>query len=156
MVSDAVLTAGIVAIAGLAGPALMHVLASRTKRRELADHNKRLDDVRDQAAEAARLLVASDARATRDNKVTNGKLDVIHTLVNSNTTTLMRNEFDAITREAALMREVVTLNKAAGHQPSAATIAAIEATDRKIRELETALADRSTQDVIVEKQTAGQ
>jgi len=99
-------------------------------------------DVAAQAAEAARLLLANNERVARTQTETNGKLDVIHTLVNSNMTAAMQSEFDAVTRELAMMREVASLKQAAGHKPDAATLAAIEATEARLHELDANLADR--------------
>jgi hypothetical protein len=73
---------------------------------------------------------------------TNGKLDIIHTLVNSNMTAAMQAELDAIRRELAMMREVVALNLAAGREPTVETLAAIEATEAKITKLSSQLAER--------------
>lgn len=75
--------------------------------------------------------------------ITNSKLDVIHTLVNSNMTAAMQAELDATVRELALMREVIALKSEHGRDPSADALAAIESTTKKIAELRAVLADRA-------------
>src|SRR5688572_18678682 len=77
--------------------------------------------------------------------ITNEKLDTIHILVNSNMTAAMQAELDATVRELAMMREVISLNKAAGRKPSAEAIAALEMTQEKINELRSQLEDRGRQ-----------
>lgn len=99
--------------------------------------------IADQAAEAARLLLAANERVATTAAETNGKLDVIHTLVNSNMTAAMQAELDATTRELAMMREVASLNAAAGRAPTIEVLAAIDATESKISELTAAMADRA-------------
>lgn len=99
--------------------------------------------IADQAAEAAALLLAANERVARTAQVTNGKLDVIHTLVNSNMTAAMQSEYDATVRELAMMREVLALKQAAGGSPGAEALTAITATEVKLAELAAALEDRA-------------
>jgi hypothetical protein len=99
--------------------------------------------IADQAAEAAALLLAANERVARTAQVTNGKLDVIHTLVNSNMTAAMQSEYDATVRELAMMREVLALKQAAGGAPGAEALTAITATEVKLAELAAALEDRA-------------
>jgi len=108
-----------------------------------ADLAKSQKMIADKAAEAAELLLANNERVARTQQETNGKLDVIHTLVNSNMTAAMQSEFDAVARELAMMREVAALKQAAGQEPSPETLAAISATEAKLHELDAALADRA-------------
>ena len=98
---------------------------------------------REAADKVARQLLVVDQRVHATAEKTNDKLDVIHTLVNSNMTAAMQAELDAIRREVVMMREVVALNLAAGREPTIETLAAIEATEEKILKLETQLADRN-------------
>jgi hypothetical protein len=74
--------------------------------------------------------------------MTSRKLDVIHTLVNSNMTTHMQSELDAIVRELAMMREVARLHEDAGREPTEETLAAIKVTEAKVAELRAVLGDR--------------
>jgi hypothetical protein len=99
--------------------------------------------IADQAAEAATLLLANNERVAETQKETNGKLDVIHTLVNSNMTAAMQSELDATVRELAMMQEVMELKRTAGQEPSPETLTAVGATTTKIAELQATLADRA-------------
>lgn len=70
------------------------------------------------------------------------RLNVIHTLVNSNMTAHMQSELDAIVRELAMMREVSRLHEDAGRAPTEETLAAIQLTESKVAELRAVLSDR--------------
>lgn len=94
------------------------------------------------ADEASRALLAANEHVAAAADRTNEKLDIIHTLVNSNMTAAMQSELEAIQREMALMHEVVALNRAAGREPAREALAAIEATQAKITELTIALKER--------------
>lgn len=102
--------------------------------------------VKAQAAKAAELLIASDEKNAARADVMSGKLDVIHTLVNSNMTAAMTSEYEAIRREYAMMLEVIDLKKVAGHEPTLQTLATLKATEAKIAELAATLDDRSRGD----------
>jgi len=125
---------------------------TRQRRRDKKEDWAREDAVAAQAAEAARLLLAENKKVAATAAVTNNKLDIIHTLVNSNMTAAMQAEYDATVREIAMMKEVIALNQAAGREPSPEAIGAIEATQTKINELQAALADRLKQAEVVEQQ----
>lgn len=120
-------------IISLVVSALLAVFASITAPLILAQRTAAMHR-EDRLADWAR----QDALAAK----TNGKLDVIHVLVNSNMTAAMQAELDAIKREIVMMREVAALNLAAGREPTVEALAAIEATQVKIAELESQLADR--------------
>ncbi len=106
----------------------------------------RQDAAAAKAAEAARLLLAANERVAATSVVTNNKLDVIHTLVNSNMTAAMQAELDATIRELAMMQEVIDLKQASsGRPPGVEALAAIASTKLKIGELRAILKDRSTQ-----------
>jgi hypothetical protein len=134
----------------------------------------RTDAVAAQAAEAAALLlekqdqvaertdavaatllhaneeVAVAARTSRDKLA--GKLDVIHTLVNSNLTAAIQSELVAIENQLVMMHEMVDLRKAAGQATSAGTLAAIGSLETHIEELRTQLAERKRQDELANAQ----
>lgn len=109
-----------------------------------------------QAAEAARLLVESNEAVAEIARETNtrldSKLDIIHTLVNSNMTAAMQSEMDSTIRELAGLKEIVRLNKLAGSAPSEEALAAILSTEAKIVELQTNLNDRRSQAETAEAQ----
>ena len=132
----------IVAVASTTSPLLLAYLSNRNARLIKQEDYARQDKVAAQAAEAAHLLLAANERVAVTTEVTNSKLDVIHTLVNSNMTTAMQAEFDATVRELAMMREVIALKQTAGHAPGIDTLAAVKSTEDKITELRTALKDR--------------
>jgi hypothetical protein len=167
LIDQSVIIAAIVAISSMTAPILLAWMTNRTRHQERMEDYARQDQVAKKAEEVAKqaavaadllavqqraattqvkqtaeLLVASNERADTNATATNIKLDVIHTLVNSNMTAAMQAEYDATVREAAMMREVVSLKQAAGHDPTIETLAAIEATDKKIADLRAALADR--------------
>jgi hypothetical protein len=84
------------------------------------------------------------------NENTNSKLDTIHVLVNSNMTAAMQAELDATIRELAMMKEVISLNRAAGRSPAVEAISALDMTQAKISELKSQLADRARQTRVAE------
>jgi membrane protein implicated in regulation of membrane protease activity len=86
-------------------------------------------------------LVAARLQAAGD--VTNGKLDVIHTLVNSNMTAAME---DALGSKVALL---VALRRMAGALPSADEQDLINTTEAEIAERRAELHDRQQQAAIV-------
>jgi hypothetical protein len=96
----------------------------------------------DKAAEAASLLLTNNKRVEIATDITIQKLDVIHTLVNSNMTASMKAELDAVKAQLVLLREVMSLNSVAGREPDVDAIAVIKVTQAKIAELSVALADR--------------
>lgn len=148
------------ALTSTIAPILLAVIAYRQRRQEKFDEYtrqdqvaarvedaarkllQRQDEVAAKAAEAAKLLLANNERVAADAEKANAKLDVIHTLVNSNMTAALQSEMDATTRELAMMREVVELKRAAGSDPTTEVLAAIEATKMKLGELAATLADR--------------
>jgi hypothetical protein len=88
-------------------------------------------------------------RETRHNTA---QLNVIHTLVNSTLTAALQSELDATRRERMLLREIVVMRKDAGHDATTDQVAALEAIDRKIRELTQAMLDRADQTRMAEIQ----
>lgn len=128
---SAVLVALIVAVFGFLGPMLL-------RRQEY----RRQDELAEALAKTQRV---------RDDE-THGQLEQIHTLVNSDKTAGLQREHDALIAQAALMNEVIELKLAAGSQPSASTITALDMTKFRIDELETELADRAKATKLGERQ----
>ncbi len=128
--------------ATVVSPLILAVITNSQHRRDRKEDWRRQDEVRDQAAKAAELLIISNNSTTNIANATNRKLDIIHTLVNSNMTAAMQAELDATVREVAMMKEVIALNIAAGRSPSSESEAAIKLTQGKINELKAALKDR--------------
>jgi hypothetical protein len=102
-----------------------------------------------QAAEAARLLLADNAQRAEvlaaAGTVTNGKLDQIHTLVNSNLSKAIEDQLEATEQQLILLREVAELKRAAGREPSPEATAALQRIEAKVAELRTQVADRAAQ-----------
>ena len=139
----------IVGIFGFSGPLLLAVVQYMVHSREKRQDYARQDVVAKQAATVAKSLLISNEQVARNAEtaatavlVVTNKLDVIHTLVNSNLTTALQNELEAASRELVLMREVITLHTAAGRKPSVETLAAIRAAESKVSELRATLNDR--------------
>jgi hypothetical protein len=152
-------------------PVWVAILKSRSDREQRQEDRAQIAEVARQAAEAARLLVErQDAAASKADSVasklvmntakvaestreTNDKLlevakvtSVIHTLVNSQLTASKQSEFNAITRELALLHEV------GGHNPSNRIIEAIKTAEANLQELAIILADRKSAADAVEAQ----
>jgi hypothetical protein len=138
--------AAIAAIAGMASgiiaPIALAIIANRARSQEKREDWERQDAVAAQAAEAAKLLLAANERVAKSTQATNGKLDVIHGLVNSNMTAALQDQLDTNIREVALMREVVALHRAQGRDPSKEALEAITLSEGKIGELRSQIADR--------------
>jgi hypothetical protein len=115
---------------------------ARKVRENAVMASRATEEVAAKADEAARLLLDENRKVADRADQTIEKLDIIHTLVNSNMTAAMKAEMDATVRELALMREIVAMKKTSGQEPSVETLAAIEATGAKIAELSASLSDR--------------
>lgn len=167
----------VIALLGMVGiiasPAILAYITGRQRRAEKLEDYARQDlvadrvtdaadkaaDVAKQAAEAARLLVASNAlaaeAAVQTAAVTNGKLDQIHTLVNSNMDVALRAELGSKEEVLVMLREVMAVNTTAGRLPSPEALERIAATERKIAELRAVLTDRLAQTQIAQQQVEG-
>jgi len=133
---------------------------------------RQVRDVAEQAAEAAAILQAAQAESIRRTDEvarlaeqqaalvgaklddTNGKLDVIHGLVNSAMTTALQSEMDALVTSLAMMREVMDLKKSGGHEPAAEAVIALQATEAKITELQASITDRLKQAEVIAARAA--
>ncbi len=125
--SDVVIVA---VVAGLS-PCLLFFFTSRGRRKDQQTEWARQDAVAARVAEVARVVSATSSE-------TNTKLDVIHTLVNSQLS-------DAIRNELAAFVELADFKKSMGYEPTA------EALER-IAELRVKIADREAQQDIAERQ----
>jgi len=136
----------------LMGPLLLATLNNRARRKEKKEDWARQDAVAAKAAEAASLLLAANERVAKDTKAQSVKLDVIHTLVNSNVTIVLEARLEGSRRELAGLREIVELRRAAGQEPSEIALATIISTEETIHELEVELKERQRQQRLVEEQ----
>ena len=136
----------IVAIPAIVSPLLLAWINDRTQRKAklLEAAIRRQEKLEDYARQdrVATALATNNRIVEQANRQTNTKLDVIHTLVNSNMTAALQSELDATKREMVMMIEVIDLKKASGKLPSEEALHAVELTQAKIAELQATLADR--------------
>ena len=153
----------IVALGAFLSPLLSATITNRAARRVRMDDYARQDeialrlsnrqdtseknaaDVASQAAEAARLLVASNQKQEQLVIVQTAKLDQIHTLVNSNLTAAIQDQCDARSATLVLLEAIVETRRAAKLPDNVEMLAQIELNRLKIVELTKQLADRSAQ-----------
>lgn len=167
---EAVVVAAIVALPATVTPLLLAAISGRAAARaKQQDYDRqdvvaaqliaRQDLVTEQARQTARTLLASNdriavvARETADRL--GGKLEQIHTLVNSNLTAEMNGRLIATKGQLAGLREVVELKRLAGHKPTEDALEAIIAIEKVIGELETTLAERASQTLVADTQAGG-
>lgn len=134
-------------IVSVISPMMLTLMQGRQRRAEKVEDWRRQDLVADRVARAAEVL---EERTSG----TDAKLDQlheqgveIHALVNSNMTSAMRAELDAIERELLVLEELTAMKKAAGHPVEPRTHDAIEVARARIAELGASLQDRMSQDV---------
>lgn len=157
---DTVYIAAIVAVASaitsMTGPILLSALAGKQRREEKAQDWARQDMVADKAAEQAKLLVESQRALLTATKGTHEKLDVIHALTNSTLTIAMQAEYDSMTRELAMMHEVLELKRVGGQEPSEHTKEAIVVTEAKLKDLGEKLVVRAQQQAEMDARVAAE
>jgi hypothetical protein len=127
--SEIALAVGLALIVSIISPLLVARQTNRAARAAQIADWKREDEV------AARLKASVQE--------TNGKLDVIHTLVNSNMTAAME---DALGSKVALL---VALRRMAGDVPTNSEQTLIDTTESEIAERRAELHDRRTQAALV-------
>lgn len=99
----------------------------------------------DREAEYARqdeIARATATKAALATQATNSRLDIIHALVNSGLTSVMKSELAAVQRELELLCEVAELHRADGREPTPEMMASIQATEKKVADLTRTIADR--------------
>lgn len=139
-------------IATIGSPLVLFHMTSNANRTSKVEDWKREDAVAAKAAEAAKLLLQANAEVAAAARVTNQKLDVIHTLVNSNLTAAMQSEYDATFRELILMKEIVKIKQKDGHDPSKETLDTVAVTEAKLAELQAKLTDRMKAQATIDAQ----
>ena len=138
------------------------ILAGRTERMhredQLAEY-QRQDQVAKLAAETSAAMLAQQrdmAEAAAEQAArADGKLEVIHQLVNSSLTAALTSEMDALVTSLAMMNEVIDLKRSAGRDPTAEAVIALQDTEARIAELRATLADRSRQAEAVASKAGG-
>jgi hypothetical protein len=122
------------------------VLAAKAAT-DLAVSQKRIattaEAARVQAAKATTLLAQNNELVAQTSGDISGQLTQIHTLVNSDMTKAMQDQYDAVESKLVMMREIVDLKQSLGHEPTPATLAAITATETKLTRLASELEDRA-------------
>lgn len=156
--NDAIWVALIVAVPSTIGPLLVARATGRERRKDQEQDWARQDKVVEQAEEAAELLRKSNqeqaAAAAAVAAATQGQLQAIHVLVNSNLTGAIQDQLAAREGQLAVMLELVDLKRATGREPTSEALAAIESTQAVISELRTRLADRQRQTEVADEQIA--
>lgn len=149
--SDVVIVALVVGVTGVITPALLAYLAGRQRRDDKREDWARQDAVAEQVADAAakaaiaaELLLAANERVAESATASLDKLEVIHTLVNSNMTAVLQGELTAVEAQRATLIEVIELKRAGGI-PVDEPVAALEALDARLAELRAVLTDRMEQ-----------
>jgi hypothetical protein len=117
--------------------------------KDLAESQKRIAD---QAAEAARLLVANNIRIEAAEKEQMAKLvqiDLqakrIHTLVNSDMTAARQSELDQTRAIVTVLKRVIAMDESRHIEPDEKDVLALAAAERRVSDLEAILADRMNQ-----------
>lgn len=132
-------------LAALASPILMSMLTNRNARALKMQDWARQDEVAAKAESAAArnasLIAELNQATTEATRVTVGKLDVIHTLVNSTLTAAMQVALDGVKRELVLLEH--------DSNPDPALVAA---TTKKIAELESIVEERNRQTALADLQ----
>ena len=130
------------------------MIANRHHREDRAHDEAREDAVAAAALKAAAQVVESNeeiARVTKESAaITQSKVDVVHTLVNSEKTAGLQRELDGKRSEQAMLAELAALTG----KPSQTAIERAAVAGAKIEELEADLAERSRQQEIADAQIA--
>lgn len=119
---EVIIVAVIVAISSTIAPLLLAWISGRQRRAEKLEDYKRQDEV-----------------AARD-KAIDKKLDIIHTLVNSNMTKALQAELEAVLAQVVLLREVTRLK---GVAPTPELLDSMEVLDDRVSELTIQLKERA-------------
>lgn len=105
-----------------------------------------------QTQTAAQLLLQNNEKVAAATKAANTKLDVIHTLVNSNMTAALQGELDASKAQLVTLRELIALRVMLGQTPDDETSAALLTLESKVGALSSNLKDRIAQTKVADAQ----
>lgn len=105
-----------------------------------------------QTQTAAQLLLQNNEKVAAATKAANTKLDVIHTLVNSNMTSALQGQLDAHKAQLVTLRELIALRVTMGQSPDDETSAALLALETRVGALAANLRDRIEQTKIADAQ----
>jgi hypothetical protein len=123
-------------------PSVLALIQNYFRRGEKKLDWEREDAVAEKAREAAKLLLASNERVAQTSKETNGKLDVIHGLVNSQMTASMESDLASNVAQEVLMKELMSVKIHRGKKPLKEAETALALIRSKITELQSKLGDR--------------
>jgi len=124
-------------VTAIGAPMLLARQLNNARREEKELDWAREDEVASKAAVVADTLIVSNERAARSAEQANGKLDVIHTLVNSNMTAAMEAQLVALQGQLVMMMRLAEIA-----DPTVNEAAAIKAVQGQIAELTATLRDR--------------
>ncbi len=141
-------------------PSLLAWLNNRSRKKEkLLDwerEDKKEKEKADKAEEVAQRLLDSNKQianeAARISEKTFGKMQEIHTLVNSDMTAARMDQRDQTKLTLLGLRKIIQLDKDAGRLPSVDDTDAILAAEKQIIRLDAILSDRAAQQRSVELQ----
>jgi len=151
---EAIYVALIALFGTMCSPLVLAYFVARRRHADKLEDYARQDLVAAQAAAAARLLLEANERVAAQGDVTNGKLEAIHTLVNSQMTAALQAELAATVREAAMIREVSAMRAINGLPPRGEARIALASCDLRVAELQDIIADRLRRTEIAEQQMA--
>lgn len=101
--------------------------------------------IAEKADYVAEQLLDANERVAKDTQIVSGKLDAIHTLVNSNMTAALQSEHDAMAAHRVVLLEVIADKRSRGIEPSPDAITTVAMIDTKLAELQAVLSDRRLQ-----------
>lgn len=140
-------------------PSLATILTAsiswRQKRSDRREDYERQDKVAAQAAEAARLLVASNEHIAFQNIDTQHRLQEIHTLVNSNLTKAMQDRLVATMGQVALTKEIIRINRSGGIEPDKDELVSLQNLEEVVRGLKESMQERTEATQKAEAQRGG-
>lgn len=105
-----------------------------------------------QTQTAAHLLLQNNEKVAAATKAANTKLDVIHTLVNSNMTSALQGQLDAHKAQLITLRELIALRVMMGQSPDDETAATLLALETRVGVLAANLKDRIRQTDVADAQ----
>jgi D-arabinose 1-dehydrogenase-like Zn-dependent alcohol dehydrogenase len=138
-----VLVGALVAIASTVSPLVLAVITGRQRRLEKQQDWARQDQVRQR----------DRAEQQEDTRRLEGKVDVIHELVNSDKTAALQSELVALRGQVVLMKRVMALNEAAQLVTTSDEHAALTAVEARAAEIEAVVADRLIQQEQIDRQS---
>lgn len=158
---QAFLIALTVAVPAAIGPWIAIRANGRERRKDQRLTWKRDDEVAEKAERAAALLLAAQqdtiartdavaAQVAETDRVTNGKLDAIHTLVNQKLTDATAAALAATASMLAALEESAAYQVELGRAPSAASLGRIAEARRDVAGLRATLAERAGQQAEVD------